>query len=253
MAVSLFALPAANAQSAGSKTYAFINATPNPVQVGTETLLHLGISRSTILQSQGWSGLTVTVWKPDNTTQTLGPFTTDSTGGTGTVLVPDQVGTYYLQTNFPAQWFNYSGSDGRGGVVSISVYLQASTSEKIPLVVQEEALPVYPGVPLPTEYWTRPIDTQAYDWSTISGSWFDGNRRLPAYVPYNDGPETAHVLWTKAETNGGLVGGALDNSLGLSNVFFEIGDAYEGKFANRLILAGKLYYDKYASPDYTHQ
>ena len=40
---------------------------------------------------------------------------------------------------------------------------------------------------------------------------------------------------------------------GLSTIFYEIGDAYEGKFANRLILGGKLYYDKFASSDYSHQ
>ena len=252
-AIPLVALPAAQAQTTSVKTYPFINATPNPIGVGQETLLHIGISKATILASQGWTGLTVTVWRPDNSTETLGPFTTDSTGGTGTVYVPSQVGTYYLQTNFPAQSFNFTGSDGRGGVISNLVNLQAGTSDKIPLISQSEPLPLYPGVPLPTEYWTRPIDAQAYDWNIISGSWFDGNRRLPAYVPYNKGPETAHVLWTKAETSGGLVGGALDNSLGLSTIFYEIGDAYEGKFANRLILGGKLYYDKFASSDYSHQ
>ncbi|HEX9261124.1 MAG TPA: PQQ-binding-like beta-propeller repeat protein [Candidatus Bathyarchaeia archaeon] len=252
IALTLVALPA-DAQTTGGKTYPFINATPNPVQVGQETLLHIGISRSTILAYQGWEGLTVTVTKPNGSNSTLGPFKTDSTGGTGAVLVPDEVGTWYVQTNFPGQWFNYSGSDGRGGFVSYSVFLEASTSERLPVIVQADPLPIYPGAPLPTEYWTRPIDTQAYDWSTISGSWFDGSRRLPQYMPYNDGPETAHVLWTKAETNGGLVGGALDNSLALNSIFFEIGDAYEGKFASRLILAGRLYYDKYASSDNTRE
>lgn len=247
------ALPAVNAQGQSLKTFAFINATPNPVQVGTETLLHLGISRPLLFSSQGWEGVTVTVTKPDGANQTLGPFKTDSTGGTGTVLVPDQVGTYFLQTNFPAQWFNYTGSDGRGGFTSVAVYMLASTSEKLALIVQQEPLPSWPGVPLPTEYWTRPIDAQTYEWTEIAGSWIDGSRRMPQYMPYNDGPETAHVLWTKSETNGGLVGGALDNSLGVANTFFEIGDAYEGKFASRLIIAGKLYYDKFSSSDNNHQ
>ena len=148
MIISAVALPASSAQSQSLKTFPFINATPNPVQVGTETLLHLGISRPLLLSSQGWEGITVTVWKPDNTTMTLGPFKTDSTGGTGTILVPDQTGTYYLQTNFPAQWFNYTGSDGRGGIASVSVYAQASTSDKLALIVQNEPLPSWPGVPL---------------------------------------------------------------------------------------------------------
>jgi hypothetical protein len=251
MALSLVTLLPADAQGT-VKTYPFINATPNPVQVGTETLLHIGISRPLILAAQGWEGITVTVTKPDNTNQTLGPFRTDSTGGTGAVLVPDQVGTYYLQTNFPAQWFNYTGTDGRGGFVSVSVYAQASTSDRLPLVVQSEPLLTWPGVPLPTEYWSRPIDAQIHEWAPIAGNWLDGNRRLPIYAPYNQGPETPHVLWTTPETTGGLVGGALDNSLGLTDLSFDMGDAYEGKFAYRLIIAGKLIYDKNASPDQNH-
>jgi hypothetical protein len=244
MAVSLVALPAATAQEPTTiETYAFINATPNPVDVGQETLLHLGITRTLILADQGYEGITVTVWKPNNTTQTLGPFRTDSTGGTGTAFVPDQVGTYHLQTNFPAQWFNFTGVADIGGFMSVSIYLKASTSEKLALIVQEEPLTHWPGIPLPTEYWTRPIDAQAREWSVIAGNWLDGSRRNPQFVEGNDdAPETAHILWTMPETQGGLVGEPLGQHS------FEIGDAYEGKFASRLILGGKLYYNKYAGP-----
>ncbi len=91
------------AQTTEKKTYAFCSATPNPVGVGQETLIHLGISEATNGTYWKWKGLTVTVIAPDNKTTTLGPFDTDSTGGTGTVLVPDQVGTYRLQTHFPSQ------------------------------------------------------------------------------------------------------------------------------------------------------
>ncbi|MCJ7793464.1 hypothetical protein MUP42_00875, partial [Candidatus Bathyarchaeota archaeon] len=98
--VSIF--PTTDAQSTAKKiTYAFCNATPNPVGVGQETLIHLGITEATNGTYWQWKGLTVTVIKPDNTTTTLGPFNTDATGGTGTVLIPDQVGTYKLQVHFP--------------------------------------------------------------------------------------------------------------------------------------------------------
>ena len=33
--------------------------------------------------------------------ETLGPFTTDSTGSTYTTYVPDQIGNYTITTNFP--------------------------------------------------------------------------------------------------------------------------------------------------------
>jgi hypothetical protein len=249
-------LPAANA--AGLPTFAYINATPNPVSVGQETLLHIGITRPLLKATQGWEGLTVTVTKPDNTTITLdndgAGFRTDSTGGTGTTFVPTVAGTYYLQTNFPAQWFNYTGDDGRGGFVSVSAYYEASKSDKLALIVQDEPIPSYPGIPLPTEYWTRPIDSQAREWAPIAGNWLGsgfgmmGNRRNPMLAPFNDGPETAHILWARPETTGGLVGGALDDSLGLTEHSFDMGDAYEGKFSSRFILDGKLYYNIYAGP-----
>ena len=65
----LIALPTATAQSTRA-THAYIGATPNPVGVDQETLLHTGIMQQLNLVQQGWEGLTVTVEKPDGTTQT---------------------------------------------------------------------------------------------------------------------------------------------------------------------------------------
>ncbi|MEM3378797.1 MAG: hypothetical protein QW674_07640, partial [Candidatus Bathyarchaeia archaeon] len=89
MAIALVALPAAGQLVGNQKTYPFIGATPNPVGVGQETLLHIGITQQLQITGDGWTGLTVTVTKPDGTTKTLGPFRTDSTGGTGYVFIPD--------------------------------------------------------------------------------------------------------------------------------------------------------------------
>ena len=85
------------------KTFPVIDAIPNPIGVGQVTLIKTGILQQAGNVSQGWTGVTVTVTKPDGTTQTLGPFTTDSTGSTFTQYTPDQVGTYQLTTNFPQQ------------------------------------------------------------------------------------------------------------------------------------------------------
>jgi hypothetical protein len=97
-------------------------------------------------------------------------------------------------------------------------------------------------VPLLSEYWTRPVDAQAREWYTISGSWlYDPDNR---FAPYNEGPEPAHILWTKPLTIGGLVGGdvGLAESINQGPVGFGIGDAYEGVWSSRFILAGRLYY-----------
>ena len=159
IAASPFTLPISNAQ--GSKnTYAFIGALPNPVGVGQEVLLHVGISHELAEAAYGWEGLTVTVTKPDGHTETLGPFKTDSTGGTGTIFVPTMAGNYTLQTHYPEQEMPITSSGVPAGTV-----MQASDSDKLTLVVTEEPREYYPGAPLPTEYWTRPIDDQLREWS----------------------------------------------------------------------------------------
>jgi len=252
MAISLVALPTVTAGT--MQTYAFIGAVPNPVGVGQEVLLHIGITRELSSALYGWEGLTVTVTKPDGTTETLGPYRTDSTGGTGDVYVPTMEGNYTLQTNFPEQEIPPGGGMGfASGFIPDGTIMLASDSAKLTLVVTEEPITYYPRHPLPSEYWTRPIDAQLREWSVIAGNWLcrnwpNGDRRDPQYVEGNDdAPETAHILWTMPETQGGLVGEPLGQHS------FEIGDAYEGKFANRLILGGKLYYDKYASVDPYHE
>src|SRR3990172_12619104 len=84
IALTLFALPAANAQTGVTKnTFAIVGALPNPVGVGQETLILGGITHATAWPQPGWEGVTITVTKPDGTTTTLGPKTTDTTGMTG--------------------------------------------------------------------------------------------------------------------------------------------------------------------------
>ncbi len=217
-------------------TYPYIGAMPNPVGVGQETLLHLGITDAISGVQNGWTGLTVVVTKPDGSNETLGPFKTDSTGGTGTVFVPTVAGNYTLQTFFPQQ---VSPVSGRG--FGANTTLLASISAPITLVVQDTPLVFYPAFALPSEYWTRPIDSQIREWYSVAGSWLS----IPAnfYAPYNDGPDTAHILWTKPLTIGGEVGGDLGLiGSGATSVGFETGDAYEGKWSNSYIVAGLLYY-----------
>jgi hypothetical protein len=98
--IAVLPLQSAEAQTT-MKTYPIVDAIPNPVGVGQETLLKCGISEAAPSASYGWSGITMTVTKPDGHTETLGPFTTDSTGSTYTTYVPDQTGNYTITTNFP--------------------------------------------------------------------------------------------------------------------------------------------------------
>jgi len=212
-------------------TYAFIGAMPNPIGIGQTLLLDVGIPDALNVFNDSWTGLTVTITKPDNTTDTIGPYKTDATGGLGVQYIPTIVGTYYFQTNFPEQTYN-------------NIIYKASMSSKLAVIVQEEPIQYYPGAPLPSEYWTRPINQQLREWYSISGNWLVQTPILPTdnlYAPYNQGPESAHVLWTKpiGDSMGGLVGG-------IDQTGYGIGDAYEGKWGG-CIISGVLFYNKYDS------
>ena len=249
IAITLVALPVANAQAPlTKKTYAYVGATPNPVGVGEQTLIHVGITDPLVIVTDGWTGLTVTVTRPDGTTETLGPFRTDATGGTGTAYVPSMEGTYKLQTHFPEQEYTWTQPPiFEPWLEGKTILYEASDSDILNLVVHAEKSEIWPGIPLPTEYWTRPIDAQFREWATISANWLaiPPNR----LASYNDNaPETAHVLWAKPLATGGLVGGKLgDHS-------FESGDAYEGKFGDwdgsawgggtSVVINGVLYYNR---------
>ncbi len=224
------------------KTYPFIGATPNPIGVGQETLIHLGITDELQDYKDGYTGLTVTVTKPDNTTETLGPFKTDSTGGTGTIFTPTVAGTYYLQTNFPAQWYNWTMYGGA------NIYFEESKSEKLALNVTDTPLTNYPSTPLPNEYWTRPIDAQHYDWYQIAGSWVTAPGSVSwagasgpdnLYVPYNQGPETPHILWRTPLMIGGVAGG----DMGIMH--YNLGGGGQSPWSSSTILSGVLIYNRY--------
>ena len=114
------------------------------------------------------------------------------------------------------------------------------------MTVQTEPVPnSYPFVPLPTEYWTRPINSQLYAWYSIGGNWltpWSTNPNQNFYVTGNDqSPRSAHVLWTKPLSAGGLVGAPLNNS------GYDVGEAYEYQFAGTIVMNGILYYNLFPS------
>jgi len=236
------------AQEPGTKqTYPYCNAIPNPVGVNQEVLLHIGIMHQLAHAGLGWEGITVTVTDPQGNNETLGPYTTDSTGGTGALFTPTQVGSYTLVTNFPEQINPAATRPGTifsGVVTPEGTIMLAGQSNPLELVVQSEPVQYYPAHSLPTEYWVRPIDAQLREWAAIAGNWLENGFYLPTpnkIAPYNDGPKTPHILWAKPFTTGGIVGGEIDHHA------FEEGDAYEGKWNGAIILAGKLYYQNWAA------
>jgi outer membrane protein assembly factor BamB len=238
-------LPSVHAQTTEKVTHAFIGAIPNPVGVNQQVLLHVGITDYLAAASDGFEGLWVTIEDPEGVETTLENIRTDSTGGTGAVFVPTKAGTYTVTTHFPTQDYTWMGPAFFDPSLTGTITYLASESEPLELIVEADPIQYYPGNSLPSEYWSRPIDAQLWEWTSIAANWvwgggtYGGSSIPNYYAPYNDGPETPHILWTNKLTTGGLVGGALGYQS------YECGDAYEGFFASSVIINGVLYYNRF--------
>ncbi len=224
--ISMIALP--GFVSAANTTYPFVDAIPNPVGVGQRCLINFGLLNYLNVDGDGWN-VTLTITDPSGDVETIDRMTW-STGTVGYSFVPETAGNYTLKCSFDA--VNYSG-----------VAYAASETPAYKLTVQENAVPTYPGQSMPTEYWSRPIDSQLREWWSVSGSWASKPENL--ITEGNNAPTTAHILWANygLDTMGGLIGG--DSTQGIKG--YQNGDAYEGKFAGSVIIGGVLYYNKYLS------
>jgi len=229
-------IPAAKATD--FPTYAFLSAAPNPVGVGQNVLIVMWVDLlprnaypSNQVATAYWKGFTLNITKPDGTSETT-VSNSDPVASHYENYVPTMVGNYTLQFIYP------------GETVGTAVII-GSQSPKITLVVTNELVSNWPAAPLPTEYWTRPINAQNREWQAIANNWYGvpilyGNTwgGSSNWVPVGSAPNSAHVLWSKDRGLGGLVGGELnDNS-------YYSGASYENRWTPPVILDGKLYYNE---------
>ncbi len=240
-------------------TYSFLNVSPDPIGVGQAAFVNFWIDKvpPTAEGQWGykWHDMTVTVTKPDGTTETLGPFSSDAAGGTWTTYTPTMEGNYTFVGHFPTQIITnenpYPYSNASLGTIHpqyqyINDTYTASTSNTMTLNVQQTPVPTtaYPQNPIPTSYWVCPINSMNREWSSIGGNWlgsFEVNG-TGNFRPYTQGPETAHVLWTKPMAFGGQIGGEFGSS---ETGLYATGTAYEAKFGNPVVINGVLYYTEY--------
>jgi hypothetical protein len=245
-------------------TYAYINVAPNPAGLGQTVNIGMWINNpppdASRTYGDRWQNFKVTVTKPDGTTETLGPFISDDTGGTHSDYVPTLLGNYSFFFSFPGQTLAGNNLDptsaGASAYPNIGDYYQPSNASTT-LTVQQTATPAIPQNPLPTSYWTRPIESVNQYWSTISGNWlglgvstFSTTGQYNStgnYNPYTTAPTTAHLLWTKPAAPGGLIGGEF-GATETSN--FNAPQQYQPKFAP-VIMNGILYYEQYPNAQST--
>jgi hypothetical protein len=190
-------------------SYAFLNIAPNPAGIGQTVTLNMFLA-SPLLTSEGAVNMTIVETTPSGATSTLGPFTSDATGGTYTTIVPTQTGNYTFQ-------FFYAGQTMYNGIIEGPSQTAVQT-----LLVQEEQIPLsyYPITPLPSEWWQTPVTAEnIQNWYTITGPWLGygsvtfastgGYNNTGNYNPYTQDVLSGHVLWTKIWASGGVPGGDL--------------------------------------------
>ena len=169
-------------------------------------------------------------------------------------ITPNKAGNYTLTFTYPNQKYTWNQANTPGLSAANALYENDTflgASKSINLEVQEEAVPQpIDSYPLPTEYWTRPIEGQNTWWYTIASNWLGSPYVLGAGASYGipgavqpDGaaPNSAHVMWAKPIQWGGVVGGTNTSVLGET---FYGGLSYNCRFANPIIMQGVLFYQE---------
>ena len=265
MATSMMMVPSASAHTPAWQipTFAFVQAVINPIGVGQQTYVYMWIDKipdgAAIANDIRLHNYKLTITAPDGTTQVQTfAVVSDTTSNQGYAFTPTQIGTYTLKFEFPGQVYDWTtpissffGPPAPSAYVN-DTYLPSSATTT--LTVQQAQITTIPDNPLPTSYWTRPINGENPDWWRISSNWLGTGS--PGYggftVSYNSGgngevvfpgdavgPLTGHVMWTKPLQAGGVVGG--NKFLIQGDTFFE-GSAYQQRYTNPIIVNGKLYY-----------
>ena len=227
-------------------TYAYLDVAPDPVGVGQTVTMVFWIDAipPTAAGNAGdrWVNFKIEITKPNGDKENLGPFTSDSVGGSYGAYTPDQAGNYTFFFSFPGQTVTGSTGTGINGTMTsafLNDYYMPSNTTGI-LTVQQEPVTPPSNFPLPTEYWARPIEGQNKDWYTISSNYLSTPAIVGRVQPDGSAPNSGHIMWTKPLSNGGVVGGT--NTVTNGMTYYD-GTAYEQKFTNSIIMNGKLYYD----------
>ncbi|MGF3522051.1 MAG: hypothetical protein ACQXXJ_03015, partial [Candidatus Bathyarchaeia archaeon] len=226
-------------------TYAYIAVAPNPVGVNQPVFIVMWIDKvpPSAVGANGdrWTNYAVKITKPDGTTETLGPFISDSTSSTYTTYTPNQIGTYTLTFTFPGQTASlYHPVTGTRGVYSDYINdTYSASSATTTLTVQQNQVSITEDYPLPSSYWSRPIEGQNTNWVTVASNWLGGSQIVNNYQKDGSAPSSPHIMWTIPLQDGGVVGGTSSSTVGVT---YYAGMSYEGKFSTPLIIQGRLYY-----------
>jgi len=248
LVISLPSLGNIEVSAVNVETRLFISAVPNPIGVGQTLNIQWWLAIPHPIAGMTWDNVKMTIESPDGHVQTFDNLVSDVNGGAYISYTPDTVGKYKVQTIFPGQWVNRTGSNG------YTRWYVPLESKVLEVTVQEQQISVTPELPLPTEYWTRPINSENREWYLIAGNWLMGKGDKDAVAfegsgnanPYSTAPNTGHIMWTKPLLPGGIAGG----QIGYGQAYYG-GLNYEPMFRPPIIMNGVLYYETPEPPRYS--
>jgi hypothetical protein len=230
--------------------YAYVAVTNNPIGVGQNLVIVFWPNAypPTAVGAYGdrWTW-NIEITKPSGGIDTLGPITSDPVGGGWTIYTPTEVGEYtivakrdeHLLTGLPEP------PAGARGTEYIGDTFLASTSQPLTVTVQSDPIEAWSETPLTNDYWERPINSANREWYQLAGNWLGGSAQSCGPTDrfgFGQGPESAHVLWTKPYWSGGI----MDERFG--NIGYQTGH-YEGlNFQPPIVLDGRIYYNVESLP-----
>jgi len=156
---------------------------------------------------------TIDITAPDGSEETLGPFTSDPVGGGWATYTPTQVGTYTLVAKMAEHKITGlplipGWGPSSFGYVSVDDIYTASTSDPVELIVQEQQVQPWSETPLPTQYWTRPINSLSRSWNVLASNWLAASAQVngpTSPFSWGTGPESAHIMWATPMWSGGIM------------------------------------------------
>jgi outer membrane protein assembly factor BamB len=245
-------------------TFVYVVPSPNPVGVGQSIsfiMMNPQVPNDALDTNDIRYQYSLKIDKPNGETETLPPpgatsgvynqyikegrFISDSTGSAYTMYTPDQVGNYTVTITFHELFYRWNDTNNQRNYYGVTLKESKYTTTFV--VQEEQVMPkTWTPVPLPTEYWARPIEGQNTEWWRIASNWYNNVRDRNndgtenRYQPDGTAPNSGHILWTKPVEDGGLVGGG---NFSVQGEVYNAGHQYQTRMdGNTIIMNGKLYY-----------
>jgi hypothetical protein len=222
-------LPAGATPSVQVDTTAHLSFRPNVIGLGQSFLVNIWTTPATHA-ARHHEGYKVTITKPDGATDVIEIDSYPADATAWFEYVADQVGEWKLKFEFLGTYFPVATVRGgfmeSGNVTLQSAYYKPSSSPERTLTVQADMVASWLESPLPSDYWTRPAHVENREWWPILGAFpptgYVGGGAMwdqlypktstmwnarQKFVPWVQGPNTAHIAWKQQGSIAGLIGG----------------------------------------------